>query len=82
MAKKQQRIKREKLGPMVYGNGLEGLILTCYERGDIDGLLKILPDMPCRHVLAVCQKRARIEGDDVKGFRISYYENEREEVGV
>lgn len=65
-------MKEAKRIPFVLGNGLETMMLICYEKGDIDSLLKILPSMPCKYVLAVCKGEAHIEGDDIQGFRIKY----------
>jgi len=72
-----ERITKEKLGPMVYGNGLTHLMRICYDNGDFEAVCGFIPSMACKHVIAICTKRARIEGDDQEGFRVEYEADEK-----
>lgn len=72
-----KKVTKEKLGPMVYGNGLTLLMRICYDKDDFESVCKIVPSMPCKHVIAICMKKARIEGDDQKGFRVEYEDGEQ-----
>ncbi len=56
-------------GPMVFGNGLEQIIRSVYDNGDVAGCLKILPTHSCQLALGVCQRHINIEGNDQEGFR-------------
>ena len=75
--KKRQIITKEKLGPMIYGNGLTALMRICYDKGDFESVCGIVPSMPCKHVIAICLNKADIEGDDQKGFRVEYRDGEQ-----
>lgn len=66
-----KKTKIEKF-PFLLGNGLEHLMRGSYENGDIKALLSFVPDMPCKVVLAVCEKRAHIEGDNLAGFSVVF----------
>lgn len=73
-----ENVNRKTVGPLLHGAGLESIMHVCYERGDVESVLNILPNMPCKTVLAICQKRAHITGNDVDGFKVVFDDDEDE----
>jgi len=58
--------------PMLYGNAIAMELRSCFEKGDVTRALGILPNMNCKTVLAVCEGKATVEGNDLDGFTIKY----------
>ncbi len=60
--------------PLLHGNAIVAFLEICVEKGDVIGALGIMPGMACKHVRAVCEKRATITGNDVDGFKLEYWD--------
>jgi hypothetical protein len=69
---------KEKV-PLIVGNGLQAILQTCYENKDIKALLGIFPSVPCGHILAVLEGRARIVGDNLAGFDFVFEKGQEDE---
>ena len=76
----EQEVTTERLGPMVYGNGLEHILRICYDNNDVEGCMGILPYHSCQMVLGVCKRHLNIEGNDQEGFRFVAKDEEGERI--
>lgn len=65
--------KKEKTSELkVYGNALTAILRTCYDNGDPEGAMGLLPGRTCGEILDVCKREAEIRGNNVDGFDIFY----------
>lgn len=57
---------------LISSNGLIHILKGFYERKDSKALLSMLPGATCASVLAICEGRAAVSGDSIKGFKIDF----------